>query len=202
MKDKLEVQMKMLSISQKKRLAKTSRDPQILSILANDENEEVRQIVALNQACTGRILEHLRKDPYIAVACNAMHTIRLKFVDTEYQRQIANQKLLECLSEDPLLQQRLSEETLQFLYETKEPLTMDMANQLMQIYADHPSIPEHILAMQEGILLGSMLSGAYDYPVDLMIAQRSNESLDAAKIEEPVETKKEAHRSNVEELER
>lgn len=167
-------------------LARTTSDPEILKILADDIDESVRESVASNKRCTGDILSRLRMDPIVRVSVAAVETFRAQSTGMERERQKANQKMLEAINEDENVEERIRMETEKMLTEntipSSEQLRMEIGAGLAGFFQNNPEFTEYEIALREGILLGGMLEGAYDYAIDLAVANRTGMNVDDAYI--------------------
>ena len=174
--------IKKLSKSEKMKLAKYSRDPEILKELADDLDADVRRTVAGNLFCTGETLLKLKDDIATSVISSAVSTITLKKVNTEYQLKEVQEKVLDAIHEDPTIRQLLKDDEINKLYEAvkKNETVPDVIKANREVEKVLPQLSVYEKLFKDGVLLGSMLSGAYDYGIDLYVAQRTGKRVDKA----------------------
>lgn len=188
-----------LSRQDKIRLAKETRDPKLLAELAEDEDYYIRLLVAANQFTSGQTLKKLHDDTIISISMEAKRNIEARFISTLYQYKEAETKIFQALQENDDLLHRISDETLKLLYERKYIDSKEWGKIQPILTSDtnlNTTLSDEIKCLEEGILLGSMLSGAWEHNVDLMVAQLTGKQVDEAKIGTLKERK--SHIENIE----
>lgn len=173
-----------MSITEKIELAKKTRDPRILNILARDRNDAVRLEVAKNKGDNSSILHMLAHDEMMNVRVNAFQTMREKMLLENDERNSAFERMLYFIDSDK--SNGIDRDNFISLYvgnsDDFEKSLHRFKNEVKENYKGNEWIGEMAKVLLEGILIGEMLNGDWESYMDLQVALLTGRDLDGIDI--------------------